>query len=230
MIEVSSTAQSVLAARRRTPAGESTLVALSGIDGAGKGYVAGLLAAALEREGLHAVEIHADGWLNLPSRRFDPDRPAEHFYEHAIRFGPMFAELVLPLKRSRSIRVTVDLASETSTEYTRHTFDVSDVDVIVLEGVYLLKRAFRGDYDRAVWVECSFETALERALDRKQEGLSPAETIRAYRTIYFPAEEIHFRRDAPQASADEILVNDPRLAGPGGPLDGVPPGSSSRTA
>jgi uridine kinase len=213
MTEIMATVQSVLAARRRTPAGESTLVALSGIDGSGKGYVAELLAAALEREGLHAIVIHADGWLNLPPRRFDPHRPAEHFYENAIRFEAMFAELVLPLKRARSIRVAVDLASETATDYRRHTFEFTNVDIIVLEGVYLLKRAFRADYDWAVWIECSFETALERALARKQEGLAPDETVRAYRTIYFPAEEIHLARDAPQESADEILINDPRMAG-----------------
>ena len=56
-----------------------------------------------------------------------------------------------------------------------------------------------------------FETALERALQRGQEGLPPEETIRAYQTTYFPAQEIHFRVDEPQAAADVVWVNDPRL-------------------
>jgi uridine kinase len=60
-------------------------------------------------------------------------------------------------------------------------------------------------------VECSFETALERALTRGQEGLPPDETIRAYETIYFPAERIHFALDDPKGSADAVIVNDDRI-------------------
>jgi uridine kinase len=76
-----------------------------------------------------------------------------------------------------------------------------------LEGIYLLKRAFRSHYDLAFWVECPFETALIRALRRGQEGLPPDETIRACQTIYFPAQYIHFALDAPQSSADAIVNN-----------------------
>ena len=64
------------------------------------------------------------------------------------------------------------------------------------EGIFLLKRAFQKYYDWKLWIDCSFETALERALQRgHRKGLPPDGTVRAYRTIYFPAEEIHFRRD-----------------------------------
>ena len=34
-----------------------------------------------------------------------------------------------------------------------------DIGVIVLEGIYLLKRAFVRHYDLSIWIECSFETA-----------------------------------------------------------------------
>jgi uridine kinase len=37
------------------------------------------------------------------------------------------------------------------------------------------------------------------------------ETIHAYQSIYFPAQEIHFARDDPRRSADLIVPNDPRL-------------------
>ena len=62
-----------------------------------------------------------------------------------------------------------------------------------------------------MWIDCTFETALERALARAQEGLTPEETIRAYRSIYFPAPEIHFEQDDPKRKATIVLNNDPRL-------------------
>jgi len=74
-----------------------------------------------------------------------------------------------------------------------------------------LKRSLQRNYDLAIWIECSFETALERAIARAQEGLPPDDTIQAYRKIYFPAQEIHFERDGPRSAASIILRNDPRL-------------------
>jgi uridine kinase len=208
MVGIDAAVEMILAGRRRVPAHESMLVAVSGIDGSGKGYVTERIIACIQRKSLHAVTVNVDGWLNFPSRRFHKERPEEHFYRHAIRFDDIFEQLLLPLKRQRSIRVEADLAEETATVYHRHVYDFRDVDVIVLEGIYLLKRAFRRYYNLALWVNCSFETALIRALRREQEGLSPNETIQAYQTIYFLAQYIHFALDDLRSSADAILDND----------------------
>ncbi|MDJ0714868.1 MAG: hypothetical protein QNJ54_11695 [Prochloraceae cyanobacterium] len=87
------------------------------------------------------------------------------------------------------------------------------MDVIVLEAIYLLQPAFMADYDFSLWIDCSFKTALERALARGQEDLPAQETINAYRTIYFPAQEIYFQRDNPRSLASAIVNNDPRMIG-----------------
>jgi uridine kinase len=116
------------------------------------------------------------------------------------------------LRDTRSIRLEADFAEETATRYRRHVYEFTDLDVIVLEGIYLLKRELVGHYDLSAWIDCSFETALERAVARAQEGLSPKDTVRAYQTIYFPAQELHARRDEPRAAATVILNNDRRLS------------------
>ena len=201
----------ILATRSSISSQRSVLTAITGIDGCGKGYVTAQIVDALKTEGIRAVAINIDGWLNLPSRRFDASNPAEHFYFHAFRFEEMFAQLILPLRDQRSLRTVADYAEEKGTEYRRHVYQFEDVDVIALEGIYLLKRAFQAHYDLSIWIECSFETALERAISRAQEGLPREETIRAYRTIYFPAQKIHFRRDNPMAGATLIVNNDARL-------------------
>jgi uridine kinase len=207
-------AETIIVRRRDVPSGQALLVAVSGIDGSGKGYVTSKLVAELQARKARAVGINIDGWLNLPAVRFNRDRPAVHFYHHAIRFADLFEQLVLPLKRQRSICVEANFAEETADQYRRHTYEFHNVDVIVPEGIFLLKRDLVKHYDWKVWLECSFETALERALARGQEGLPPDETIRAYRTIYFPAQELHFRLDNPHAAADAVLVNDPAFTKP----------------
>jgi uridine kinase len=204
----------ILEARRRTGPDRCTLVALSGIDGSGKGYLAARILERLRDAGCGAVAIGVDGWLNLPSKRFSRESQAEHFYRNAIRFQEMFSQLVLPLRDRGSIRLEADYTEETARAYRRQVYEYRDVDVILLEGIYLLKPEFRAHYDLSMWVECTFATALERALARQQEGLSPQETIRAYETIYFPAQRIHFERDDPRSAAALVMVNDPRLETP----------------
>jgi uridine kinase len=188
-------------------------VAVTGIDASGKGFVAARLGEALSAGGLRVAVLGIDGWLSLPPLRFDPGRPAERFYEHAIRFDEMFATLVVPFRDARACRVLADFTDEAADAYRPHIYEFGDTDVILLEGIFLLKQGFRRHYDLSFWVDCTFETALERAVRRGQEGLPPAETVRAFRTIYFPAQRLHMAKDAPRAAASEVLINDPRLAG-----------------
>lgn len=206
--DLDSAVAAILDRRGRTATQRSLLVGVSGIDASGKGYISQQLIPRLWRHSVHAVCINVDGWLNLPHIRFDLNEPAEHFYQSAIRFDEMFRDLVLPLRDSRSCHVTTDYVTETATEYEKRTYEFSDVDVIVLEGIFLFKNDYVRHFDLRIWIDCSFETALSRALARQQEQLPAAETIRAYETIYFPAQRLHFRRDCPRENAHVRLPND----------------------
>ncbi len=198
----------IVATRLSLLTDRSLLVALTGIDGCGKGYITRHMVEALEAQGLRIAAIGIDGWLNLPPVRFSDRNPAEHFYQHAFRFEALFAELVLPLRNQRSLSLTANYTEETATAYRQHIYAFEAIDIILLEGIYLLKREFQPYYDLAFWIECSFDTALHRAILRAQEGLSPEATIAVYRRIYFPAQEIHFQRDTPQRAATLIIHND----------------------
>lgn len=123
----------------------------------------------------------------------------------------MFRQLVFPLRDSGSLRIEMDYAEETATIYRKQLYEFKDIDIILLEGIYLLKRQYQTYYDLSFWIDCTFETALERALARGQESLPPEATIKAYRTIYFPAQEVHFAENEPKRAASAIITNDPRL-------------------
>ena len=186
----------------------SLLVGVSGIDGCGKGYFATQLRAHLALHGVIPAILNVDGWLNLPHKRFDQNAPAVNFYENAIRLDQFFGHLVLPLRDRRSVHLVADFVEETATDYRKHSYDYEDVSVVLVEGIFLFKPQYRKYFDLAIWIDCSFPTALARAIDRAQEGLSPANTIAAYETIYFPAQRIHLAQDKPRENADLIFEND----------------------
>jgi len=189
------------------PAEQALLAGISGIDASGKGYITQLLADQLSPR-LNVATLNADAWLNLPNVRFSDNDPGRHFYHHALRLDEMFNLLVLPLKRDRRIDLTYDHTDETATEYRPEHISFKEIDVILLEGIFLFQPRFLPYFDLTVWIECSFETALERAISRSQEGLGQKETLKAYENVFFPAQHFHSEGDDPKSSAGLIIVND----------------------
>lgn len=186
----------------------AVLVGVSGIDGSGKGFVTANMARALRAKSLNVAVISADDWLNLPRVCIDPDNYAEHFYENAIRFDEMFERLIVPLRDDCGVDVQADCGDPKATIHRKHRYIFRNIEVVLLEGIFLFKEGYREYFDLKIWIECSFETALRRAIARGQEGLPPAETEYSFETIYFPAQRIHLDRDEPNHAADVIFVND----------------------
>ena len=82
--DVRAITERILGVRASVPRERAALVAVSGIDGCGKGWLARQIVDELQARGVNAANINIDGWLNLPDKRFGDKNPAEHFYLHAI--------------------------------------------------------------------------------------------------------------------------------------------------
>ena len=208
MLEDASVISAIIDKREALSPERALLVGISGIDASGKGFVAARIADSLKKRGIRLAVINVDGWLNLPHVRFHRRNPARHFYENAIRFDEMFEEVVLPLRDTRSINVESDFAEESATTFRKHCYDFHKIDIVILEGIFLLKPAHRQHFDLTIWIDCSFATALRRAVKRCQENLPPRETEHAFETTYFPAQRIHLARDDPRSAAHIIVAND----------------------
>jgi uridine kinase len=116
MPEISPVIERILADRQEASSDESMLVAVSGIDASGKGYCTKLIVDTLREQGLNAVGIGLDPWYNLPGIRFGQDRPGEHFYWHGFRFNEVFDQLILPLKRTRTVAIDARHVEEQATD------------------------------------------------------------------------------------------------------------------
>ncbi len=130
----------MIALLRRRPDRRALLAAISGVDASGKGYVAARLAEKLETAGRRTALINLDGWLSLPGVRISHDDPGGHFYRHAFRFAEMFSNLVDPLVRTGTIDLTADFTEETATAYRKHRYQYAEIDVVLLEGIFLFRR------------------------------------------------------------------------------------------
>ncbi|HQR05270.1 MAG TPA: hypothetical protein PLN21_00535 [Gemmatales bacterium] len=198
--------------RQQTPAKRATLIGISGIDASGKGYFSKLIADELARHSLRVALVNVDHWVTLPSQRFSQTEPASHFYEHGLRLDEMWEEVVLPLHKTRSIHRSIDACDATNAErYISLRFDHEGIDVLLLEGIFLFKKQYQDRFEFKVWIDCSFKTAMRRAIRRNQEQMAESDIERDYEAIYFPAQRLHFEKDNPQACADLTIRNDDQI-------------------
>lgn len=190
------------------------LVAISGVDGSGKSGHAKLLAGRLADAGLRVALIGIDPWQNPQTIRFSSVEPARHFYRHAIRFEELFAQVVDPLVTHRTLNLATRGIRTDADVWEPLVYAYHDVDVVLLEGIFLFRCELVHRYDLRIWVECPFEAALRRALSRNAEN-RPLEVLRAdYERIYHAAQRVHITLDDPRGSADLLLDNETDLARP----------------
>ena len=205
-------AEKIGAVRLKVPRDRGLLVGISGIDGSGKGFIAALLEKRLLELRWNSAVLSADDWHKLPTICLNSDNPAEHFYEGGLRLDDMFEQVVRPLRDRNVIHVIADYADAKAIAYRKKRYSLRGIDIVLLEGIFLFKPAYRDHFNLKIWIDCSFASALQRAIVRAQEGLSPAETKRAFETIYFPAQRLHLEHDKPREHADVIFDNEGHVA------------------
>ncbi|MEM1368239.1 MAG: AAA family ATPase [Cyanobacteria bacterium P01_H01_bin.15] len=186
------------------------VIGISGIDGSGKGYIAKKLAQGITNAGRKCELIGIDGWIQPPAQRFSSSNPGEYFYRNGFRFAEMHENLFQPLTQTGSIDLWAKhSAPDNSSDMLDFHYQIDRGEVLIFEGIFLFQGRFEFDYQ--IWIECSYETALKRALQRNQEGLPEADILRDYNQIYFPAQRIHLATDKPRQSCDYLLLNDESL-------------------
>jgi uridine kinase len=103
--------------------------------------------------------------------------------------------------------VTANLVDIKNDEVYCKQYNFTKIDIILVEGIFLLMKDTRAFFDHKVWIDCSFETGLQCALQRNQEGLPQEQLVKDYETCYYPAQQFHFKKDDPRSAADFIFDN-----------------------
>lgn len=187
-------------------------IAISGIDASGKGYVAGILQDELEIMGYKVANINIDPWQNPIPVRLRKENAAENFYQNVFRWRDVFSKLLIPLKNDRKIELQAKLIRTHADEYYDHIYRYKEIDFLLIDGILLFQEEYLSFYDYRIWIDCSFETGLKRALRRNIEKLNDQQLIHDYETFYYPAQRFHFKKDKPADAADVIFHNDPVLS------------------
>lgn|GEM_PF-2336498 len=183
---------------------KALIVAISGIEGGGKRALTEKVATALTLEGLSVAVVHGDDWEASESVRFNVMNSPEEYYLNAYRFDEMIEQLILPLKLFGSIKTSVTLDNVMNPRTVE--YDFNDIDIILIEGVYLLQEAYLDLYDYTCWVESDFDAALARLKKQSNIEQSQEALLTLFERLIKPAGQYHIYTDDPQGHANSIYL------------------------
>ncbi len=194
-------------------------VGIDGIDAAGKTTLADDLAGLVAARGFPVVRASLDGFHRprLERYRRGPESP-EGYYCDSFDLAAARGELLDPLGPDGSRQYVDAVCDEPSDRPVSRPRRHADPDTVLLfDGVFLMRAELDGCWELVIFVDCSTEVALRRAI-RRDAGRLGSSAEERYRNRYLPAQDRYLVECRPRERADFLVINDdpdhPVVAGP----------------
>lgn len=183
---------------------KALIVAISGIEGSGKRELAAKTAELLELHGVRVALVRGADWEAPKDVRFNVMNSPEEYYLNAYRYDEMFEELIIPLKLYSTLTKKISLDDVMSPRII--AYDFTDIDIIIIEGVYLLQAAYLDFYDYSCWIENDFDTAYLNLKSRVIVEESQESLVNIFELLIKPAAQYHIYTDDPQGAGKSIFM------------------------
>jgi uridine kinase len=188
-----------------------TRVAIDGPDAAGKSTLADELERELRARGRDVIRASIDGFHRRGAERYrrGADSPRGYF-EDSFDVAALRDVLLDPLGPGGDLRHVRAIFDFRRDEPLDRAVEVASSDaVLIVDGVFLLRRELHASWDLRVFVSAGLDETLRRALERDAALFgSRAEIERRYRARYIPGQRLYFARCRPEEAADLVVVND----------------------
>lgn len=191
--------------------GRPVLVGVSGITGCGKSTFCNDLAGELAKSGRKVTRTSIDHFHNPKSKRHERGRDsAEGYYLDSHNYGAFKERFLLPLNGVPPFRYSDsshNLERDTPVTEQNHLADKNEI--FIVDGTFLFKAELIDFWDFRIFLDTSFEVALERGVSRDSKILGGREkTALMYRNRYHAACQMYLSEHDPKSVADAVISND----------------------
>ena len=151
--------------------------------------------------------LHGDEFSRPRSERpVSPDEPSDYY--ESIDYSALFS-LIFPAARSGAPQTLgIRQTDWERDDWQTVRLNLSNVDVLVVEGAFLFREGRQREFDLSLWLEIGWELALERAASRPRDVErfgSPTAVRERYETRYLPAQQMHLERDHPKRGVTMVV-------------------------
>lgn len=183
------------------------VVALDGVDGAGKTVLAHEL-GALVRPHREVHRASVDGFHRVRAERYANGRTPESFYRDSYDHDAVRTRLVEPFRAGRPwVRAVHDVEAESPLDLAPEPA-AGPGAVLLVDGIFLHRPELADLWDAGVWVHVPFEVSVPRGNARfgelSTEGADPASAGNAR---YVGGQRLYLAEVDPAARATWVLDN-----------------------
>lgn len=183
------------------------LLAVDGIDGAGKTMFADSLAERLEREGQATARASIDGFFRPRAERYALGRDsAEGYYRDSFDYDVFRRYLIEPFKLAGSAGFVTAVFDHRADAPLGLRWETTQPDsTLIVDGIFLNRPELRGLWNYSIWLDVPSEVAEARLLER--DGIAGRERYRGAQALYLADAD---PRGAATAIIDNADVASPR--------------------
>lgn len=189
-------------ADRVTALPRPALVAVDGVDGAGKTVLANDLATVLTGRGDRVVRVGIDGFHRPRRERYARGRTSpEGYFLDSFDLDAFCRCVVEPVRAGSGQLRTAAFDHRADAPVTGARVDVVGV-VVVVDGVFLQRDELRDAWDLAVFLRAPFEAAYSRM--GRRDG-TPTDAEHPANRRYLEGQRLYLRQCRPEERADVVL-------------------------
>ncbi len=181
------------------PAGRR-IIAIDGVDGAGKTTFADALAPVLGALGEHVVRASVDGFHRPRAERYARGRDsAEGYYRDSFDLAAMRDRLIDPFLAGASEITTAAFDHEQDAPVDERASSIPRDAVLVIDGVFLHRPELRRLWHSSIWLD--IDDAVRDARLTARDGAG------SLSTRYSEGQQLYLREANPRRAADIVIDN-----------------------
>jgi uridine kinase len=184
--------------------GHRVVVAVDGVDGAGKTVLGRELTAYLSpfRE---VVRASVDGFHRPRVQRYARGRSPETYYRDSYDYASLSALLVEPFRAGRPF-VTAVFDVEVDAPVPQALRTAGPAALLLVDGIFLQRPELRGHWDAAVFVDVPFEVSVPRGNSRFS-GTLDADPLSDANRRYVEGQRLYLDEARPAERATWVVDN-----------------------
>lgn len=185
-------------------------VAIDGVDGSGKTFMADELAEELKSSGKQIIRVSVDRFHNPREIRYQKGRnsPAGYYFD-SFNNEEIINNVLQPLGSTGILQY-----KQAAFDFRTNSNVVSPVEqadknaILLMDGIFLQRPELVNYWDLKIFLDVDFQFTVERAVKRDGYYLgSEQETTAIYNERYVPGQKLYFKEAKPGETADIVVDN-----------------------
>lgn len=199
----------LLAQIREINSGGRGLIAIDGLDGAGKSVLAKEIVRLAAQDALRPVaSLSIDGFHHPRSVRYETGRGPESFYRDSYDYTAFKRSVVAAFRQGLPVAAAVwDVVADASVEGAHSSLDLPQDCVLLVDGIFLHRPELREVWDASIWVQVPFAVSVPRGNERFPGRYDPDPEAESNHR-YVGGQRLYFAECSPWEMATWVLDNE----------------------